>query len=461
MILSDNTKPDMTHFQALMRKLDDALNYDATKRESYYIGRTGLKLEKDVYEALCDCAHGTPFQNSVQLISGASFPDIVIGNRYGVEVKSTEKDKWTSVGSSILESTRNQNVERIFMTFGKMGKPVRFLSKPYEQCLSGIAVTHYPRYLIDMRLAPGTTIFDKMGVSYDHLRSMDEPASRVADYYRSTLREGEQLWWTGNDNHIVPPAIRAWSVLSAEEKALLTAKGFVYFPEVAGPSSPFKYNRFSLWLATEVGVVNPNARDAFSAGGQVQMKMQSGQEIKVPAYFKKIDNHCELIEKILQNESSEVLSKFWNESVDTSYSSRIQQWCFNIADASNSTVGFAQAQSILHRMFGVGTSLVNKRVPSFSFPSTPPQTVSSKMGLPNCSSASPAPAIVNKHSSSEKKPVSVISIRIGDVVHHDKYGDGKVVQVNTQSGYISIKFTTTEKTFSYPNAFDQGFLTKK
>ena len=56
-------------------------------------------------------------------------------------------------------------IERIYMTFGKLGgNPIEFLSKPYEQCLYGIAVTHMPRYLIDMRLNQGETIFDKMGV---------------------------------------------------------------------------------------------------------------------------------------------------------------------------------------------------------------------------------------------------------------------------------------------------------
>lgn len=199
MILSDNGRAELTQFHSLMRKLDAALNSDAQKRESYYVGRTGLKLEHDVYDALCDCAIGTPFQHSIQLISGASFPDIVLGQRYGVEVKSTEKDKWTSTGSSILESTRNQDVQRIYMTFGKLGRPVQFLSKPYEQCLSGIAVTHYPRYLIDMRLNEGETIFDKMGIPYDELRQMEEPATAVAEYYRSRLKDGEQLWWTGTN----------------------------------------------------------------------------------------------------------------------------------------------------------------------------------------------------------------------------------------------------------------------
>ena len=75
------------------------------------------------------------------MVSGASFPDIVAKKYYGVEVKSTIKNQWKSIGSSILESTRDQNVERIYLTFGKLGKPVAFRSRPYEQFLSGISVT--------------------------------------------------------------------------------------------------------------------------------------------------------------------------------------------------------------------------------------------------------------------------------------------------------------------------------
>ena len=78
-------------------------------------------MEDDVKSALEECAIGTPFENTIEKISGQKFPDIVAAKFYGVEVKSTKENHWTSTGSSILETTRVADVERIYMTFGKLG----------------------------------------------------------------------------------------------------------------------------------------------------------------------------------------------------------------------------------------------------------------------------------------------------------------------------------------------------
>ncbi|MDE7454448.1 MAG: hypothetical protein K2M64_01310, partial [Clostridia bacterium] len=137
MIISENNKPSIEIFRDIMRRTDEALNADAKKREDYYTKRSGKLLESDVYNAVAECAKGTQFEGTICLVSGSSFPDIVANKLYGVEVKSTEKNHWTSIGSSILESTRDVDVQRIFLTFGKLGRPVQFLTRPYEECLSG------------------------------------------------------------------------------------------------------------------------------------------------------------------------------------------------------------------------------------------------------------------------------------------------------------------------------------
>jgi hypothetical protein len=143
MIISVNPSPTLDEFVILMQKTDAFLNEDALRRPSYYVTRVGTPLEDDVKIALEECAKGTPFENTIEKISGQKFPDIVASKYYGVEVKSTKENHWTSTGSSILETTRVEDVQRIFLTFGKLGgKPIQFLSRPYEKCLSGIAVTH-------------------------------------------------------------------------------------------------------------------------------------------------------------------------------------------------------------------------------------------------------------------------------------------------------------------------------
>ena len=239
MIISENCKPSLYEFRELMRKTDILLNQEAIGREGYYQGRNGIKLEEDVYDALTRCARKTSFEGTIQLVSGAAFPDIVANKFYGVEVKSTNKNHWKSIGSSILESTRDQNVKRIFLTFGKLGNPIAFKSRPYEECLSGISVTHYPRYQIDMELGVGETIFDKMGINYDDLRKMKNPVAPVSDYYKKQLKPGESLWWAANDveETVAPPTVRLWSSLTSTEKNSYMVKGCALFPEILNSRS--------------------------------------------------------------------------------------------------------------------------------------------------------------------------------------------------------------------------------
>lgn len=350
MIVAENPKPDLSQFQRLMQQTDILLNADAAKRQDYYTKRGGKLLEKDVCDAISECAIGTPFQGTVQLVSGASFPDIVANKYYGVEVKSTEKDHWTSTGSSILESTRNQDVERIYLTFGKLGKPVQFLSRPYEACLSGIAVTHYPRYLIDMRLSAGDTIFDKMGISYDELRLLDNPVEPVAKYYRSKLKPGESLWWAAGDTEaIVPPTVKLWTALGHNEKEELVIQGYALFPELFNARNPKKYNRFALWLATQKGVVNTNIRDSFSAGGQVLLPTAGGVELKMPAVFGRVAKYHSLIEEMLLTAPDETLKENWQ--VCKLFENRVKQWCELVAAEANGGVGYKAAIEVLKGIF--------------------------------------------------------------------------------------------------------------
>ena len=350
MIISANPKPSLQEFQQLMTHTDSLLNADAKAREEYYTKRNGKLLEKDVFEAIKESAIGTPFQDTIELVSGASFPDIVANRFYGVEVKSTEKNHWTSIGSSILESTRNQEVERIYLTFGKLGKPVQFLSRPYEQVLSGIAVTHYPRYQIDMRLGEGETIFDKMGIPYDELRLMDNPVAPVSKYYKQRLKPGESLWWATNETEsVVPPTIKLWSALSHEEKNILIIQGYVFFPELFNIKSVKKYNRYALWLASQKAIVNTNIRDGFSAGGKVLMKTASGIEIKMPAVFGRVAKYSSYIEELLLDIPEDTLKEYWE--VDSIGKNRIKQWCVLIATQANDSIGYKIALDVLKAIF--------------------------------------------------------------------------------------------------------------
>jgi hypothetical protein len=160
MIVSTNPHPEKNEFDSLLGSTISELNAHAknsSKKVSTLIGRN---LEPYVKDLMTDLAKGTTFENSIELIGGQKFPDIVAKKYYGIEVKTTTQNHWKTTGNSVLESTRVDNVERIFMLFAKLASPVEFRCRPYEEVLSEVVVTHSPRYLIDMNLEKGNTIFD-------------------------------------------------------------------------------------------------------------------------------------------------------------------------------------------------------------------------------------------------------------------------------------------------------------
>ena len=315
MIISKNNFPDLSCFRKVITEMDILLNNEVKGREKYYKDRSGTQIEEDVFYALNRCAKQTPFEGTILLVSGSSFPDIVANNLYGIEVKSTIKNQWKSIGSSILESTRVKGVERIFLTFAKLGAPIEFRTKPYEECLSGISVTHYPRYQIDMELLKGETIFDKIGIEYDLLRTLSNPVQPVAEYYKSQLKPGESLWWADGssiDSTSSPMTVRLWTTLSPDEKTYFTSLGYAFFPEIIGQSSSKKYHRYALWLVTQHGIVNTNIRDQFSAGGKVCLYNARNKTFDFyPASFGRILLYKHLISNHLYSVGETELKEYW------------------------------------------------------------------------------------------------------------------------------------------------------
>lgn len=449
MIISGNRTPQLQEFRALMSETDLLLNKEAKGRDSYYAKRNGTDLEKDVYDALTRAALDTPFEGSIQLVSGAAFPDIVANNYYGVEVKSTNKNHWRSIGSSILESTRIQSVERIFLTFGKLGAPVAFKSRPYEECLYGISVTHYPRYQIDMELSPGDTIFDKMGIPYDVLRKMNNPVEPVSRYYKSQLKPGESLWWadTGNiDEEAAPPTVKLWTSLPPDIKEILTVQGYTLFPEVLRSGSPKKYNRYALWLVTKKGVVNTNIRDSFSAGGKVSMRTTDGLDVSMPAAFGRIKKYHDLILETLYDVDEETLKEYWETDAITN--NRLLQWCQMVASAATTdpNINYSLAWKVLCGIFPNLEDTKKNKIYVYE------KADDSKLKI----AEDPTPYGSIHHKILE---TPFASVQIGDKVFHRSFGEG-IVEKIAESTMI-VNFSGVEKKFQYPQALQNGFLQKK
>lgn len=60
--------------------------------------------------------------------------------------------------------------------------------------------------------------------------------------------------------------------------------------------------------------------------------------------------------------------------------------------------------------------------------------------------------------SPKKAEFDVSWVDIGAEVYHEKFGLGIIVSV--KNGLLNVKFSTGEKRFQYPTAFENGFLSK-
>lgn len=322
MVISKNPYPSPTEFQSLLEKTVNFLQSDSKNDSKKYQSLAGSKLEPVVFEVMADYAIGTPFDGSIELISGQKFPDIIAKKLYGVEVKSTQQNHWTTTGNSIMEGTRVEGIEKIYMLFGKLTNPIDFKCRPYEACLSDVVVTHSPRYLINMELEDGNTIFDRLEIPYNELRAYSNPVKPIIDYYRQFLKAGEQVWWL---DHEEPKAsgliIKSWNNLPISVRNDYISKAMVFFPEVFSNSQD-KFNGVATWLINMHSIVCPNMRDAFTSGGQGEIQWKGIIYRGIPKVLIRTFRLLPLINIVLQETSLDTLKQYWKLDVTNS----IEQW---------------------------------------------------------------------------------------------------------------------------------------
>ena len=291
-VYNKNKQIALQEFDLFMNKTNTYMNKLA-QDTNYYVGCDSKQLEKEVLSAMKEQCKGTSFlPDDIQLVSGQRFPDIIASKHFGVEVKSTKENKWVSTGSSIVESTRIEDVNHIYMLFGKLGgKPIEFKCKPYYNCLYDIAVTHSPRYLIDMEITQERTIFSKMGIEYDKFRLSEDPISTVRSYYLEKIKKEKRMampWWIGSET-VTSPTLRLWSGRSLDQE-----KQNIYKAEICNSN----YDRATLWLCIRHSIINTHFRDLFTAGGQVQI-----ENCCCPAIIKRILRVAPIVKQILLEES--------------------------------------------------------------------------------------------------------------------------------------------------------------
>lgn len=310
--------------------LDSVLSFvktKATEDPDYYTQSGGESFEPKVIEAVESSLSKLHLNAQVLHTQGGhAFPDIVLdcpdGNKYGIEVKSTKSNQWKINGNSVMGSTSADNIIETYIFFGKLVKGAPdFKVRRYEECISDVAVTHSPRYKIDMELLDGETFFDKAHIPYETIKNSDDPISLVKDYYRE---QGSTAWWLTES---APPIIKLFNELSDEEKSKYCAYGFAYFPEILSVLQ-CKYHNFAIWLISEHSIVATNIRDFFSASGRERLTLHGNTYENVPKVYKTLFDLKSYVIEILNFTKAEELCDKWgySRSVNNNLSDKLDAW---------------------------------------------------------------------------------------------------------------------------------------
>jgi hypothetical protein len=312
-----------SEFIDLLKTLDSSLQGTIAADSAHFKKFTPIGFEEFVYDSMCASALGTQFEGNVEYISGQRFPDIVAriikNGGFGLEVKATSKGKWVTTGNSIFESTRVSDVDRIYLCMGQLIDPGAFKIRSYDECLSDIKITHSPRYTIDMCLESGSTIFDKLRTSYDHLRLSKNPLKEFKKHYREhVLKEGEAVWWLDggkideDTSELDFTKLIHFNVLPPSKKSLLMAKMFFLFPEVLEDKNQSKYYRCVEWLLSQ-GILNHAMRDTFSAGGKVNFNFHDNLH-RIPKVLYRLYTKRDEIMRFFRNPKphEHEVREYWN-----------------------------------------------------------------------------------------------------------------------------------------------------
>lgn len=293
---------DQRHFDHLLDKTTSFLENDYKENKSL----NWNQFEKDTEKALKFIQQANPSEKFskwiVELHSGSKFPDIVIdinkNMKFGIEVKTSQSNGWKTLGGSIMESTRIKDVERIKILFAK-NNPFKVRHANFEDCISDVAVTHSPRYVIDLDIDKEQSIFKKINAKYDEIWKSDNPYSFFKPYFQAKAKkEKTGLWFVDEDDNKDPEDLPKLQVLFYNElpeykKLLIRNKAMLLFPEIFRNRADYK--SISLWLL-QMGVLNYSLRDMFSAG---ENQILNG--VNIPSKFKRLIDSKEEMVAILSN----------------------------------------------------------------------------------------------------------------------------------------------------------------
>ena len=228
-----------------------------------------------------------------ELIGGQKFPDITItlGDEIkGVEIKSTRgaSNPWLVTGGSIREGNRIEGVEEVWVMFTRLAGVVEARARPYSDAVCDLAVTHSPRYILSMETPSDQSLFARLGVKYEQVRTSDSPFDFFRGYLAEKAREsGGHPWWSESDpDEVSPPLIRFWEDIDKDERHGLLIDGWIRFStDFLFRAGREKYKAFAIHLVRRHGIICSSLRDLFTAGGQAVVFEEFGRTPKIIKKF--------------------------------------------------------------------------------------------------------------------------------------------------------------------------------
>lgn len=300
-------------FEQILKQVVAYLKKDAESHPEKY-ETSGESFEEPVVGGLINILGAA----NVEYKPGShAFPDVKIrdqaGKWWGIEVKSSTKESWKINGNSIVGEKRAKDLEDVYVLFGQIKHAEsEFRFKRLEDAISGVAVTHSPRFLIDLDQDPNDTLFKHIKMTMHDFERAKDPIRIIADYYLSL---GKEAWWlpeSSKEEETSPFEIKFFKDLPKDEKESLIGFAIVHYPEVLGSKSIKKYNRFMKYLAMSKSILSPSLRDIFTAGGKFETKI-NGKAVRLPHVFETIRRYKRAINAEIQNCDRDILLIDWEQ----------------------------------------------------------------------------------------------------------------------------------------------------
>ncbi len=264
----------------------------------------------------------TSIFDDVEHYQDGTFPDLRV-EKTGIEIKMRQNGAWNTVGNSIKESSQAKKLESTYVFFLRFAdeKPeIRFAK--YDDCVSGIAITHSPRYTIDMEQEPSDSIFVRSGV-----KPGDEFKLKMQKFVQHYKANGLKLGWLDLfiDPDNTPSSSAILSTIPKAQEDTILAELLALCPEIYDED----YTQASMRLITAHNTLIHNLRDFFSAGGKMPNPLKNSE--KIPR--KDFNTFClaKKIAQFLKAAKKELLQGYWGKEY-VSKMSPVENWLKIIDD---------------------------------------------------------------------------------------------------------------------------------